>query len=681
MRSRMLDMKFGYFIVMCMVTALFPWFGTNQAHANANGTTYYIDSVNGNDSNSGTTTTTPWKSLSKVNGTVFQPGDSILFKAGSSWTGHLKPQGSGSAGNPIVIGMYGTGNKPLIQGAGAPSTVSLYNQEYWEIGHLEITNKGPTATSFRRGVSIIGEDYQVGSTNDLSVISTLRHIRLHDLYIHDVNGQDMKDGNGSAGIQISVQIPGLDGTSNPAPGSVHRRTTFDHVVIENNMIDTVSRSGIITWSDWKNRAALGDNIGYGNSALTPWTPLTNVVIRGNKLSNIGGDGIVPHMTESTLVEHNVVNGFNKTSSGYNVGMWTWNGDHTLYQYNEVSGGFSTRDGNAFDFDHASDGIIYQYNYSHDNDGGTLLICADGNGGSVTNGIFRYNISQNDKYQTFTICAGSNVYNTQIYNNIFYVGSGSTKPLVNQGGAVEVTLRNNIFYNMGTGGYAKKSSWTYDHNLFFGNNVPSQSVIPDSNMMTSDPLFINPGSGTSINELNGYKLRSGSPAIGSGTLISDNGGKDFWGNLISAISQNRGAYGSTGDSSTVPTNLIKNNGFELGSSSWALWNASIVAGHAQTGTNAGKLTGGLGSFEQTVTGLSPNTTYTLTVSAKTDSQDVKLGVKNYGGAEKHVSITTSDYSQGTLTFTTGATNTSAIIYLYKSTTGNTAYGDTFSLVKN
>src|SRR5690606_23591013 len=95
----------------------------------AAGTTYYVDSVDGNDSNDGLTPASPWKSLSKVNAQVFAPGDHILFKAGSYFMGQLKPQGSGSSGNPIAIDMYGTGNKPIFDGGGVTGegVVVLHN--------------------------------------------------------------------------------------------------------------------------------------------------------------------------------------------------------------------------------------------------------------------------------------------------------------------------------------------------------------------------------------------------------------------------------------------------------------------------------------------------------------------------------------------------------------------------
>src|SRR5690606_41902316 len=49
-------------------------------------TNYYV-STSGNDSNSGTSESAPWKTLTKVNSFTPKPGDQILFKRGHEWTG------------------------------------------------------------------------------------------------------------------------------------------------------------------------------------------------------------------------------------------------------------------------------------------------------------------------------------------------------------------------------------------------------------------------------------------------------------------------------------------------------------------------------------------------------------------------------------------------------------------
>ncbi|MFV0268843.1 MAG: right-handed parallel beta-helix repeat-containing protein [Draconibacterium sp.] len=77
--------------------------------------TYYV-SNSGNDSNPGTSTSLPWKTLEKVNGRTFSPGDQILFNRGDEWVGTISVTSRGSSGSPIVYGAYGTGAKPVITG-------------------------------------------------------------------------------------------------------------------------------------------------------------------------------------------------------------------------------------------------------------------------------------------------------------------------------------------------------------------------------------------------------------------------------------------------------------------------------------------------------------------------------------------------------------------------------------
>ena len=141
-------------------------------------TTYYVDSAHGDDARDGTTPDRAWKTLERVNSTVFAPGDKILFKAGSRFSGQLAPQGSGKDGAPIIVDLYGTGNKPLIEAEGDyHEALLLQNQEYWEVNNLELTNQGWIHRAFRYGVRVRAWEF-----------GTMRHIHLKNLYVHDVNG-------------------------------------------------------------------------------------------------------------------------------------------------------------------------------------------------------------------------------------------------------------------------------------------------------------------------------------------------------------------------------------------------------------------------------------------------------------------------------------------------------------
>ena len=79
------------------------------------GISIYVDPA-GNDSNSGTSPTSPWRTVAKVNATITQAGDVVFFKSGGIWRERLIPH-TGAAGSPITYAAYGTGPKPIISGA------------------------------------------------------------------------------------------------------------------------------------------------------------------------------------------------------------------------------------------------------------------------------------------------------------------------------------------------------------------------------------------------------------------------------------------------------------------------------------------------------------------------------------------------------------------------------------
>ena len=95
--------------------------------ASPSGNSYYVDSSGGNDSNNGTSASSPWRTIARVNGTSFSPGDRILFKRGVTWRELLAISSSGDSGNPIVIDAYGSGAAPSITGT------DLVPQSAWSL--------------------------------------------------------------------------------------------------------------------------------------------------------------------------------------------------------------------------------------------------------------------------------------------------------------------------------------------------------------------------------------------------------------------------------------------------------------------------------------------------------------------------------------------------------------------
>ena len=461
------------------------------------GASYYADSQSGSDTNDGRSPQHAWRRLSRINSGVFGPGDRILLRAGGHWNGFLSPGGSGAAGKPIIVGRYGPGPKPALDAAGAfRAAVFLHNSEYWDIGNLDIANRAPGRISGLAGVQISLEEF-----------GTAHGLRLHNLTIRDVFGSNVKSEGGGNGIYCTS-------------GGSRVKTRYDGLVIENNSLARTDRNGITLGAYYPR---------------PEWPLSTHVVIRGNLLEDIGGDGIVPIGCDGCRVAHNILRGGRMRVGDYAAGIWPWSCDNTVVEYNEVSGMHGELDGEGYDSDYNCRNSLFQYNFSHDNDGGFMLICDDGGqqmpqniGNSGT--VIRDNVSVNDGFHTFNITGPCR--NTQIYNNVFYLGKRLNIPFVasdNWGGAWAGDTRfvNNIFYAAGQGRFelGGMTGTVFSHNSFWGGIA---SRPPDSNALLADPMLIAPGSSAP----SGYGLLPLSPLRHSGLPIAGNGIHDFWGNPLS-----------------------------------------------------------------------------------------------------------------------------------------------------
>jgi hypothetical protein len=78
---------------------------------------YYVSSSTGSDTNNGTSPSTPWQNLSKIDSTGRPaPGDSIFLKAGDLWNTPLLIGTSGTAAAHIVFSTYSGTARAIISG-------------------------------------------------------------------------------------------------------------------------------------------------------------------------------------------------------------------------------------------------------------------------------------------------------------------------------------------------------------------------------------------------------------------------------------------------------------------------------------------------------------------------------------------------------------------------------------
>jgi hypothetical protein len=478
------------------------------------GADYFLDGAAGDDTHDGLSATAAWKTLDRANRHVFQPGDRLLLKAGTTFPGQLKPRGSGTTGSPIRIDRYGEGPKPQIVGGGVmPAALYLSNVEYWHVRNLDISNKGPSRQAKRCGVYVESENF-----------GTAHQIVLSGLDVHDVNGSLVK--SEGAGYGILWENRGRE-----------KKSRFDGLLIENCTVRRCERNGILGWSEYWRR--------------TDWHPSLNVVIRNNLIEQVPGDGIVPIGCDGPLVEYNVMRDCPRLlpDTEAAAGIWPWSCDNAVIQFNEASDHKSPWDGQGFDSDWNCRNTVIQYNYSHDNEGGFLLVCTNGEVGEPINignigTIVRYNVSINDGLRAIGKHAGFSpafhisgpVKDTKIYNNLVYANrkpAGVERKLLkmdNWGGPwpIDTWFANNIFATeeWTDCDYGRAINTIFLNNLYWGEH---RNMPEDPKAIRADPMFLHPGLiPAGIQALLGYRLQPGSAAIGAGMPIPNNGGRDFLG---------------------------------------------------------------------------------------------------------------------------------------------------------
>jgi hypothetical protein len=477
--------------------------------------TFYVDALAGDDHALGSISS-PWRTLARVNAQVLQPGDTVLFKAGCRWHGQLRPLGSGTEGYPIRIDRYGDGPKPVIDiGAAYGAAIRLENQEYWEIRNLEITSGAPAGADHRQAILVLG----------MGAGRVFQHIVIGDCHIHDLWGLLGGHDRGADSYSSTAIL-----VASPRGAQV---ATFDDILIERNRIERVDRSGIIVWTP------------------TPAASATRVVVRHNRMENLGGDAILVLGSIEALVEYNVVhrsclrtgdpdvimaegddgyNGYNRCSAA----IWLHTCDRSIMQFNEVydtGKQANNNDGMAYDFDFDCHQCLLQYNYSRHNRGGFLLIMP-----TTRNNIIRFNISENDQAHIMT--GGSKLEDGNlIYNNTFYIDYGTVEVYTG------APYTNNIFYANGQGHYKliARVPGQFVHNACFGPWLGDRPA--DSGALLEDPQLLAPGTGgEGLESLAGYRLHADSPCHTSGALVTERGDRDFSGDPLEQRERTIGAFG-------------------------------------------------------------------------------------------------------------------------------------------
>jgi hypothetical protein len=505
----------------------------------ASGAIYYV-SADGDDAASGRSKKAAWRTVERVNAADFKAGDSILFEGGMIFEGSLRfdEKDSGRSGKPVKVGAFGSerAGRPVLR-AGDGRGIDLYNVSWFQVADLVIEGSGPK-TNTEDGILLLSSRDEGG-----------RNITIENVEI---------SGFGDAGVSIGVW---------------ETERGFENVRITRSAFHDNRKAGVHTWGKWgrgiysHRKILIADSIAYNMK---------------------GGSGLILSSVDGGVIERCVAHTNGEEVSGA-AGIWAWDSNDILFQYNESYGNRTTRvDGDGFDFDGGVTNSVMQYNYSHDNDAAGFLLAQYAFAPqAMENIVIRYNISENDcrkrDYGAIHIWKGreeDEIRNVQIYQNTVYLSGGDVREpempeheeqevaaatgWVRGGSAIaiistteSVSIKNNLFYT--TGGRALVSVVPGQENLFFCSNAywsggdpflvqwkgglyaslgewleaaPLQERI-DSKILAihADPMLVAPGAGGTVGSpellrgMNAYRLQPNSPLQGRGVDLAGSFGID------------------------------------------------------------------------------------------------------------------------------------------------------------
>ena len=508
-------------IILCIVMLISV---CPTAFAAGDGTTYYVDSINGDDTNSGKSVSSAWKTLEKASSEVYSEGDKILLKAGSIFDGTFTAQGSGNAENPITFGAYGDTEaigKPVVRSNEDVKLVEIHNVSGWLVENIEFT--APNG----KGIYITADGS--GMTNEI----TVRDCVFHDIYYKRCETYS----GGHCPIMLS---------SSGATARLRNITLKDC-----NIYD----------------CAYGVNMG---GLTREWTPdlfvspeesyNTGYTLDGLNLNNILYDGIIITSVYGMVIRNCALINTSLNDDYPTAPMWSHHASNYLVENCEIAGATNPKDGMAIDFDGWTTDSTYQYVYSHDNVRFITNCCYD----SYTknrNCTVRYCLSVNDNKKTnilAQLCTAGIEYedgekadymdNFKFYNNTIINASSirccnvknsyiANNIITGDSKTVVELLGRTIDENTGEK-QIRKFEGVITNNCFWGMGAPATA---------KNSYFCNPGFvGTDETDKNSFMLSSKSRLIGKGIQVEEDMGEyDFYGNELTDV-HNIGCYDGTGD---------------------------------------------------------------------------------------------------------------------------------------
>ena len=491
-------------------------------------------SATGNNGNDGLSPATAWLNVNALDSRTFGPGAQILFNRGDSFPGACTLVGSGSTNNPLLVGAFGSDSKPHLTGKWNNQAIfRLTTNEYIEFHDLQMSNFNTNNSAVpERQVIWVSVPARAGEIN---------HLVFRGLDVFDVQGYGRavhEDDHRS--YAILLETAGNDAYADHFNGVLCESNTFSHIDGRGFTISDKAQS----YADWRNRG-------------TPYSPSINCIFQHNVGTNIYRNMAMTTGTDGFLLQYNTMDTTVEGSA-----YWPFNCANTLVQFNVFRNLFAfDADAYACHFDYNCTNTVMQYNFGCNIEGGLIEILEDSTWAGMfqENAVARYNIGVDvgwrNKDNGAAILLTGGVEGSKVYNNTIVQLSQPQYHAItfnNWGGKWPT---NNIIFN--TVFYAADTESTYvqparalpeyghgnviSNNLYFGNIVPQQGwsggvlKAVDLRPVTGDPVFADlsftnhPASITPED----LKVLFGSAAISNGLAMADNGGRDFFGNTVSA----------------------------------------------------------------------------------------------------------------------------------------------------
>lgn len=330
----------------------------------ASNATYYVSSNTGSDSNNGTSSSTPWKTLTKASTMTYSSGNSILLKRGDSWAGEtLNLHGNGTSANPISVSAYGSGAKPIITGNDgiAMASIKIVNNHGYRISGLELTG------------GVFGLEVLLDSTYGHD------YLYLDDLYVHDIEGRSIQtdlifpypESYFGVGILVSALMD----------QSMAYQTVYSNITLTNSVISQTDAGYMNLVRDKPiDPKGTPTNAWYSDRDAFSTVNISNTQVYRSYRSG----GVLLYATSGGATDNVLID-----ETGYLKGMF-WgtaafqitNSENYTIRNSEFMRTYRTNgsvDGEGVDFESGNLNVTLQNSFIHDNEGPGFMFYG-GNGG-------------------------------------------------------------------------------------------------------------------------------------------------------------------------------------------------------------------------------------------------------------------------------------------------------------